>query len=135
MDHAALFNAVKSRDVEQLHKVLGPTLKGFGSYQIKYWDHAQDGVLTSLDAFPGLQGYDCLRWAEKTVQDSHRNRQSKAQDALYAEYVYKLRADLLGKAMERIPDLDASDREEFFWFRYVGNCRPQSGTGRGRPAW
>ena len=114
MDHSALFNSVKDRDIEQLHKVLGPTLQDFGSYQTKYWDHAEDGILTSLNKIPGVQGYNCLRWAERVVNDSHQNRAFSESDSCYAEYVYKLRADLLGKALERVTDFQPAERSDIW---------------------
>lgn len=110
MDHSALFRSVKDKDVEQLHKVLGPTLHHFGSYQIVHWDHAADGILTSLNKIPGVQGYECLRWAEKVVNDSHQSRSCNEADSCYAEYVYRLRADLLGKALERITYFKPAER-------------------------
>lgn len=109
-DHPALFNAVKARDIELLHKVLGPTLDAFGSYQVKYLEHARDGILTSLNAFPGTQGYYCMRWAERILNDSHQNSENREPHSSPAEYVYKLRADLLGKAMERIFDFKPLER-------------------------
>lgn len=110
MDHPALFRSVKARDIEQLHRVLGPTLHDFGANRIIYWDHAHDGILTSLGAIPGTQGYDCLRWAEQLVDDAHRNRVTRAVDVVHAEYVYRLRATLLSKALERVADFEPAQR-------------------------
>ena len=110
MDHLELFNAVKGRDTAQLQKVLGPTLINFAAYQVVNWDHAEKGILTSLNALPGAQGYESLRWAEHVLVNSHQKRELEDSDPDYAECVYRLRADLLSKALERVNDFEPLER-------------------------
>ena len=110
MDHLALFNAVKAKDVAALHEVLGPTLRDFGAYRVVHWAHAYDGVLTSLNALPGVQGYEIMRWAEQTVIDSLQQHETREPNPELSEYVYKLRAALLGKALERIDAFTPEER-------------------------
>jgi hypothetical protein len=113
-DHPALFQAVKARDIKKLHAVLGPTLNAFGSYQIKYWDHARDGIMTSLNSIPGVQGYDCLRWAEQILCEAHKISRIREPYSCHSEYVYKLRANLLERAVERIPDFKPPERQDIW---------------------
>ena len=112
MDHLALFNAVKHRDTHALHGVLGPTLRDLAAYRVHYWDHAQDGILTSLNKLPRPQGYACLRWAERTLSDYHERLAPGATDAGHAASVYKLRADLLDSALRCIDAFEPGSQRE-----------------------
>ena len=50
-----------------------------------------------------------MRWAERILNESHRNSATREPHSDLAQYVYKLRADLLQKAIERIPDFQPPD--------------------------